>query len=269
MAEQQAIRIKRFDPEGDARLHEQVFTVTVSESTTVLDALQEVKDFQDGSLTFRKSCRQGICGSCAMRINDRSRLACKTRVREVSRPGEECTVAPLASLPVIKDLVVDMAPFWAKFRAVEPYLIVDAARPVPEREYRMSPERATYLHQFSACIQCGACYSACPMVGTDPDYLGPAALAKAYRYTADPRDTATDDRVGLVAGEHGVYRCHSIFNCTEVCPVGVDPTMAIERLKNMVIRRRFGLRYRPEEQHTALDAIAERTPASEGSHVPR
>ena len=236
----QSVRILRYDPERDTHPHYSQFTVEVSESTMVLDILDDVKGFQDATLTYRKSCRQGICGSCAMRVNDRARLACKTRVQSIAAPGETFTIEPLANLPVIKDLVVDMARFWEKYRAVMPNMIHDPSRPVPEKEYSISKERTAYLRQFAACIQCGACYSACPILGSDDDYLGPAALAKAYRFANDPRDDARGDRLKIVGNETGVWRCHTIFNCTEVCPKGVEPTYAIQQLKRMTMRKKLG-----------------------------
>lgn len=241
MAGRQEIRIRRFLPEAGDGPRYQTFQVEASEATTVLDALITIKDYQDGSLTFRCSCRQGICGSCAMRINDRERLACMTRISHLVSSGSQLTVAPLANLPVLKDLVVDMQKFWKRYLQIKPYLMPDPTKPKPVREYLVSQKQTRNLQQFAACIQCGSCYSACPIEGTDERYIGPAALAKAYRLTADPRDGARVERLRIVSEPHGIWRCHTIFNCTEVCPVGVDPTDAIERLKTMVIRDHFRL----------------------------
>ena len=236
-----SVRILRYDPEKDPAPHHETYEVEYEQSTMLLDVLFAIKDFQDGSLTFRRSCRQGICGSCAMRVNDRERLTCFSRVAEiVGEDGGEITIEPLANQPVIKDLVVDLGPFFAKYNAIMPYIIHDPQKPVPEKEYIVSKERTTHLQQFGACIQCGACYSACPILGSDDDYLGPAALAKAYRFANDPRDDARGDRLKIIGNETGVWRCHTIFNCTEVCPKGVEPTYAIQQLKRMTMRKKLG-----------------------------
>jgi succinate dehydrogenase / fumarate reductase iron-sulfur subunit len=231
-------RILRFNPDRDEAPHYENYRVEVPSSATVLDGLQAIKDVQDGTLTFRRSCRQGICGSCAMRVNNREQLACNTQISHVAQ-DEGLTVEPLANLAVIKDLAVDMEPFWQKFNAIMPYTVHGEDR--PEREYLVSNQKVRHLQQFAGCIQCGACYSACPIVGSDPEYLGPAALAKAYRFVGDPRDAAKKERLGIVGSERGIWRCHTIFNCQEVCPKGVDPTSAIEQLKKATIRRKLGL----------------------------
>ncbi|HLZ72449.1 MAG TPA: succinate dehydrogenase iron-sulfur subunit [Dehalococcoidia bacterium] len=235
------VKVLRYDPQRDAEPHHQDFTVEYVTATTILDTLVAIKEFQDGSLTFRRSCRQGICGSCPMRVNDRERLTCMTRVAEViGDNGGELRIEPLANLPVLKDLAVDLKPFFDKYRAISPHIIHAATRELPEKEFRMSDERTTHLQQFGACIQCGACYSSCPIVATDDDYLGPAALAKAYRFANDPRDDGRTERLNLVGDEAGIWRCHTIFNCTEVCPKGVEPTYAIQQLKRMNVRKRLG-----------------------------
>ena len=235
------VKVLRYNPERDPAPHHETYMVEYEKPTTILDTLGAIKDFQDGSLTFRRSCRQGICGSCAMRVNDRERLTCVTRVAEViGEGGGEIRVEPMSNLPVLKDLAVDMAPFWKKFNAVLPFMIHEKNREMPEKEFRMSQERTRHLQQFSGCIMCGSCYSSCPILGSDDDYLGPAALAKAYRFANDPRDDGRKDRLNIVGNETGVWRCHTIFNCTEVCPKGVEPTYAIQQLKRMNIRKRLG-----------------------------
>jgi succinate dehydrogenase / fumarate reductase iron-sulfur subunit len=236
----QEVRVLRFNPERDAEPHYETYRVEVIESTTVLDAVVAIKDFEDGSLTFRRSCRQGICGSCGMRVNDRERLACNTRVEEIIKEGETMTVEPMANYPVVKDLVVDMSGFWQKYKTIQPFIIHDPKKPGPDKEYRVSNDRIRHLQQFAGCIQCGLCYSSCPILGTDDNYLGPAALAKAYRFTDDPRDDARGERLRIVGSEEGVWRCHTIFNCTEVCPKGVEPTYAIQQMKLMSVKARLG-----------------------------
>ena len=235
----QEVRVLRFNPERDAAPHYERYDVEIIESTTVLDVVTAIKDFQDGTLTFRRSCRQGICGSCGVRVNDKERLACNTRVVEIIKEGQEMTIEPMANYNVIKDLVVDMSGFWRKYKAIQPFVIHDPAKPQPEKEYAVPHERVRHLQQFAGCIQCGLCYSSCPILGTDDDYLGPAALAKAYRFVKDPRDDATAERLRIVGDEDGIWRCHTIFNCTEVCPKGVEPTYAIQQMKRMSVKRRL------------------------------
>jgi succinate dehydrogenase/fumarate reductase iron-sulfur protein len=234
------LRVRRFDPETAGGPRFQSYSIDAPESATVLDSLLQVREEVDGTLAFRCSCRSAICGSCAMRINGVSRLACKTKVVEIAPRGQGITIEPLANLPVVKDLVVNMEPFFRKLRELTPWLVPDEEHP-PEREYLMENKRALYLSQFAACIQCAVCYSACPIVAIDNEYLGPAALTKAFRYCHDPRDCGRARRLARVAREQGLWRCHTVFSCMEQCPKGVDPTEAIQQLKKMVILRRLGL----------------------------
>jgi succinate dehydrogenase / fumarate reductase iron-sulfur subunit len=234
------LRARRFDPETAGEPHFQLYSIDAPESATVLDSLLQVREEVDGTLAFRCSCRSAICGSCAMRINGVSRLACKTKVIEVAPRGQTITIEPLANLRVVKDLVADMGPFFRKLRELTPWLVPDEEHP-PEREYLMENKQALYLSQFAACIQCGVCYSACPIVAIDNEYVGPAALTKAFRYCHDPRDCGRSGRLARVAREQGLWRCHTVFSCMEQCPKGVDPTGAIQQLKKMVIYRRLGL----------------------------
>jgi len=235
------LKVRRYQPETGQEPYYQSFEVDVPEGATVLDALLEVRDYLDGTLTLRASCRSSICGSCGMRINGVSRLACKTHVVDVAPRGQEITIEPLANLPVIKDLVADMEPFWRKWREVTPWLVTNEEKEKPAREHLMSNKLAIYLNQFAGCIACGVCYSACPIVAIDDDYLGPAALAKALRYSYDPRDNGKRQRLARLAEEQGLWRCHTIFSCAEQCPKRVNPTEAIQQLKKMVILARLGL----------------------------
>jgi succinate dehydrogenase / fumarate reductase iron-sulfur subunit len=235
------LKIRRYQPETNQEPYYQSFQVDIPENATVLDSLLEVRDYLDGSLNFRASCRSAICGSCGMRINGVSRLACKTLLMDVAPRGREITIEPLANLPVIKDLVADMEPFWRKYREVTPWLVTDEGREKPAREHLMSNKLAIYLTQFAACIQCGVCYSSCPIVAIDDEYLGPAALAKAWRYSYDSRDHGKRQRLARLAEEQGLWRCHTIFSCAEQCPKRVNPTEAIQQLKKMVILARLGL----------------------------
>jgi succinate dehydrogenase / fumarate reductase iron-sulfur subunit len=236
------LRVRRHDPATGGGPSYQQYVIDAPASATILDSLLIIRERVDGTLAFRSSCRSAICGSCAMRINGASRLACKTKVADVAPRGQEITLEPLANLPVIKDLIADMGPFYEKMRAVSPWLIVDEAKPLPDREYLMDAARSLALSQFVACIQCAACYSACPIVALDDDYLGPAALAKAFRYCHDTRDDGKAERLAGIAQEQGLWRCHTVFSCAEQCPKGVNPTEAIQQLKKMVMLMRLGLR---------------------------
>jgi succinate dehydrogenase / fumarate reductase, iron-sulfur subunit len=219
----------------------QSYPLTVPPSTTILDSLNQIKWAQDGSLAFRKNCRNTICGSCAMGINGRSALACKENVgQELDRlpPGSplEITIAPLGNLPVIRDLVVDMKPFWNQLKAVDPY-ISTAARAIPEREFLQTPAERAELDQTGNCIMCGACYSECNAVAVNPDFVGPHALAKAYRMVADNRDQTTDDRLDKYNSNAGVWGCTRCQQCNSVCPMEVAPLDQISRIKQDILAR--------------------------------
>ncbi len=234
------IRVRRYDPTGDGKPEYQLYTIEVPQSATVLDTLLATREHQDGSLGFRCACRSAICGSCAMRVNGESRLACKTKIIDVSH-GAPVTLEPLASLPTLKDLIADMGPFYEKIRAITPWLATDPAKRPPVREYLVEAARSTKLSQFAACIQCGVCYSACPIIAIDDRYLGPAALAKAYRFCHDPRDDARSERLSRLADEQALWRCHTIFSCKEWCPKNVNPTEAIQNLKKLALLKRLHL----------------------------
>jgi succinate dehydrogenase / fumarate reductase iron-sulfur subunit len=229
------IRIQRFNPDVDGKPHQQDFTVSPQRDTTVLDALHMIKADQDGSLTFRRSCRHAICGSCAMNVNGRNRLVCKTPLADVLDVNGRVVIKPLPYLPIIKDLVVDRSAFWLQYRRVKPWLLPPAD--APEREFRVSPEEVEALNNAETCIMCGACYSACQVVAMSKSYVGPHALLKAFLRVLDPRDTQPAERLADLAGHDGVYRCHTIFNCIDACPKGLDPTRAIETLRKLAQRR--------------------------------
>lgn len=230
-------RIFRMDPEKDSRPRYQEYTVEVVGRTTVLDCLHEIKGYQDGSLTFRRSCRSAICGSCGMRINGHNRLACKTQVADVAGNSGLITLEPLPYLQVIKDLAVDMTTFWDKYARIKPWLIPNGAQ--PEKEHLIKPEQVAALRDAETCIQCGCCYAGCTIVWSDPEYLGPAALLECYRFVADPRDGGLEERLKIVDGIHGVWRCHTIFNCIDACPKALQPTWAIEQLRKRIVTRRW------------------------------
>jgi succinate dehydrogenase / fumarate reductase iron-sulfur subunit len=229
------LRIQRFNPDIDEKPYLQDFQIQREKGMTVLDALHKVKTELDGSVTYRRSCRHGICGSCAMNINGRNTLACNTPLRDVLTRKGEVTIRPLPYLPVIKDLVVDRTVFWEQYLRVKPWLI--PPDDVPEEEYRISPEEVEALDRAETCIMCGACYSACSVIGMTKKYIGPHALLKAFLRVLDPRDSGPEERLEDLAGGDGVYRCHSIFNCIDACPKDLDPTQAIETLRKLAMKR--------------------------------
>jgi succinate dehydrogenase / fumarate reductase iron-sulfur subunit len=226
------LRILRFDPQRDTAPHWEVYAVEAEPMDRVLTLLHAVKAEQDGSLTFRRSCGHGICGSDAMLINGRNRLACKVRVDQL---GRKITVAPLTGLPVVKDLVVDMEGFFAKYRSVLPFFVNDA--PAPERERLQSPaERARY-DDTTKCILCAACTTACPSFWARPSYVGPAAIVNAHRFIFDSRDEAAEERLEILADADGVWRCRTIFNCVDACPRGINITRAILEVSRAAVER--------------------------------
>lgn len=219
----------------------QTYRLEAEPGNTILDCLNRIKWEQDGSLAFRKNCRNTICGSCAMRINGRSALACKENVgSEVARLQTSSTipeiiVAPMGNMPVIKDLVVDMSSFWNHLEAVDPY-VSTGARSVPEREFLQTPEERSRLDQTGNCIMCGACYSECNAREVNPDFVGPHALAKAYRMVADPRDTEALARLEKYnQGTQGVWGCTRCFYCNAVCPMDVAPLDQITKIKQEIL----------------------------------
>jgi succinate dehydrogenase / fumarate reductase iron-sulfur subunit len=226
------LRILRFDPEHDAAPHWESYGVDAEPMDRVLNLLISVKADLDGTLTFRRSCAHGICGSDAMLINGRNRLACKIRVDQL---GRKITVAPLTGLPVMKDLVVDMDGFLAKYRSVMPFLIADTSP--PERERRQSPADRARYDDTTKCILCAACTTACPSFWAQPSYVGPAAIVNAHRFIFDTRDDAGDERLEILADKDGVWRCRTIFNCVDACPRGINITRAILEVSRAVVER--------------------------------
>ncbi len=220
------MRIRRFNPEADSKPWWGEYWVDVEESDRVLDALHQVKWYQDGTLTLRRSCAHGICGSDAMVINGRNALACKVLMQDV---GDECQVEPLRSMPLIKDLVVDMEPFFAKYRAVLPYLINDNL-PASGERHQTQEARARY-DDTTKCILCAACTTSCPSFWANEDYIGPAAIVQAHRFIFDDRDDAADLRLRVLNDADGVWRCRTVFNCVQACPREIDVTRAIGEVK--------------------------------------
>ncbi len=226
-------RIYRFDPERDSRPRFQDYALELrSTDRMLLDALVRLKE-QDDSLSFRRSCREGVCGSDAMNINGRNGLACITPLRGIPEP---VTIAPLPGFPVIRDLVVDMTQFFKHYHEIRPYLVND--EPAPERERLQSPEEREKLNGLYECILCACCSSFCPSYWWNPDkFIGPAGLLQAERFIADSRDRATAERLEFLDDVYRLYRCRTIMNCTEVCPKHLSPARAIERIKVLQLRR--------------------------------
>ncbi len=236
--EQYTLKVRRFKPESGDGPYWETFDVELDPTLSVLDGLLQAKDRDDGSLAVRCSCRAAICGSCGVKINGQSTLACLTQIGEAHefanrRNGgsEPITVEPMGNMPVIKDLVTDMeSTHWTKIRRVTPWLLDDGDP--PERERIVEPESMVDITQTIACIQCGACVSSCLSMEADPDFIGPAALAKAYRFVGDPRDVESRERLyDLAQDPHGIYDCTHCFSCVDACPKGVAPMDQIMRLR--------------------------------------
>jgi succinate dehydrogenase / fumarate reductase iron-sulfur subunit len=257
VAVQVRLRVRRFDPEGDRDGHWQDFEAEVAEHATVLDALLDVRDRQDETLALRCSCRSHICGSCAMRINGRSALACKTKVAEAQRrlaPEEPIRVEPAANMPVVKDLVVDLEGFFGKVRAVAPYL--QPTGPEPEREYIVPNEAMLTVREAMACILCAACMSACTVLEVDGRFLGPAPLAKAWRFVEDPRDGKDEERLQMLSEPGGIWDCTHCFQCVEVCPKDVRPMDRILELRRRAMEAGFTDNNGSRHSQAFVDTIA-------------
>lgn len=232
---QRTFRIYRFDPQVDQQPHYETYTIEVQSDWTVLDALNEIKWHHDGTLSYRRSCRHGICGSCAMMINGANDLACE---RQLASLKGEIKIEPLKSFPVIRDLMVDYSRFFEAFRQVKPWLINETPPPT-DKERLQSPEDRKHLDGTWECILCACCTSSCPAFWDNNGFLGPAALLQAYRYVADSRDEGLDDRLEELDSKFGVWRCHTIFNCVEACPKDLNPTNAIIQLSRRLLRERL------------------------------
>jgi succinate dehydrogenase / fumarate reductase iron-sulfur subunit len=230
---QVSLRIRRFDPERDASPHTETYQVPAEPMDRVLDLLHYVKWNLDGSLTFRRSCAHGVCGSDAMLINGANRLACKVLVREL---GEQITVEPLRGLPVKKDLLVDMDPFFESYTQMLPFLIND--EPAPDTERRQSPAERERFDDTTKCILCAACTPSCPVFWADGVYAGPASIVNAHRFIFDSRDLGAEQRLDVLNDKEGVWRCRTTFNCTDACPRGIKVTQAIQEVKRALLFRR-------------------------------
>ena len=242
------VRVQRFNPDNDEKPYLQEFEVPMTPETTVLDALHYIKTELDGSLTYRKSCRHAICGSCAMNVNGANDLVCHRNLPEALDGKGVVTIKPLPYLPIIKDLVVDRTSFWEQYEKVKPWLVPPAD--VPATEFRVSPEEVAAIKSAETCIMCGACYSSCQVIAMGKEYIGPHALLKSFLRVMDPRDTIPGERLETVGDSDGVYRCHTIFNCIDACPKGLNPTEAIETLRKLAQRRIAFEEARQERQKT-------------------
>jgi len=226
--------IYRYDPDKDAKPYMQKLEVRLlAQDKMLLDALIRIKNDFDDSVSFRRSCREGVCGSDAMNINGKNGLACVTSLRELKEP---IVLKPLPGLPVIRDLIVDMTLFFKQYHSIKPYLINDTTP--PEKERLQSPQEREELDGVYECILCACCSTACPSFWWNPDkFVGPAGLLQAYRFIADSRDLATSERLDNLMDPYRLFRCHTIMNCVDVCPKGLNPTHAIGKIKELMVRR--------------------------------
>jgi succinate dehydrogenase / fumarate reductase iron-sulfur subunit len=231
---QTTLKIQRFNPEKDEKPHWQEYRLEVEPSDRLLDALHQVKWYQDGTLAFRRSCAHGVCGSDAMTVNHVNRLACKVLMRDL---GGTVTVEPLRGFRVVKDLVVDMEPFFEKYRSIKPYFI--NYEPEPPTEQYQSPEERARFDDTTKCILCAACTSSCPSFWGNPDYVGPAAIVQAHRFIFDSRDQGANERLEVLNDRDGVWRCRTIFNCVGACPRDIDVTKAIGEVKKLLLFNRM------------------------------
>ncbi len=229
MTEPIQLEVTRYSPERDTAPAFQSFDVPCHADWTVLDGLNHIKDKLDGSLTYRWSCRMGICGSCGMMVNGEPKLTCATFLSAYA-PGP-VRVEPLVNFPVVRDLVVEISDFLAKLRSVKPWLIRDASEPASAEEYNQTPAELEAYKQYSMCINCLLCYAACPVYGLDPLFAGPAAIALAQRYNLDSRDHGAAERLPILSSHEAIWGCTFVGECTEVCPKHVDPAGAIQRYK--------------------------------------
>ena len=230
MTQKIRINLMRYRPDEDEKPWAQPFEIEWTPDMSILDALELLKADFDPSIAYRWSCRMEVCGSCGMVVNGEPRLACSTFVREFADVGE-ITIGALDNFPIEKDLVVDLDPFINKLNAVSPFIITKNPRALAEKEYLQTPEQLAKFKQYTMCINCMLCYQACPQIGINADYLGPAAIALAQRYNLDNRDEGNRQRYGALIDENGVWPCTFVGSCSEVCPKHVDPAGAIQQVK--------------------------------------
>jgi len=229
MADRITLQVTRYRPEQEAEPSVQEYEVPLHKDWAVLDGLNHVKDHLDGTLSYRWSCRMGICGSCGMTVNGEPKLTCATFLSDYA-PGP-VRVEPLRNFPVIRDLVVEITDFMTKLVKVKPWIVREEEKPLSDGEYLQTPAEMDEYKQFSMCINCMLCYSACPVYGLDPQFIGPAAIALAQRYNLDSRDEGSADRLDVLSEHEGVWACTFVGECTRACPKDVDPAGAIQRYK--------------------------------------
>jgi fumarate reductase iron-sulfur subunit len=229
MPDRITLQVARYRPEQDSSVTFDEHEVPCPKDWVVLDGLNHIKDHLDGTLSYRWSCRMGICGSCGMTVNGEPKLTCATFLADYA-PGP-IRVEPLRNFPVIRDLIVDIGDFMRKLVRVTPWLVRDVDTPVSEGEYRQTPEQLDEYKSFSMCINCMLCYAACPIYGLDPKFIGPAAIAVAQRYNLDSRDEGASQRMAVLSEHEGIWGCTFVGECTKVCPKHVDPAGAIQRYK--------------------------------------
>ena len=228
---QVTFKILRFNPEKDSKPHWELYPVEMEPTDRVLDGLEAIKGRVDGSLSLRRSCAHGVCGSDAMMINGRNMLACKVLVKNLKQP---IAIEPMRGFKVMKDLIVDMEGFFAKYRQVKPYLV--EGEPAPAKERLQSPAERERFDDTTKCILCGACTTSCPSFWANPDYVGPASIVQAHRFIFDSRDAGKEERLQLLDQNEGVWRCRTIFNCVEACPRRINVTRAIAEVKKALVR---------------------------------
>ena len=231
MADTIILEVARYSPEQDTEPRFEKFEVPFRKEWVVLDALNYIKDKVDGTVTYRWSCRMGICGSCGILVNGEPKLSCATFLSAYARNGNAVRVEPLRYFPVVRDLVTELTDFLGKLKKVKPWIIRKEERPLSEGEFLQTPAQLESYRQFSMCINCTLCYAACPVVGLDPIFVGPAAIALAQRYNMDSRDQGSDARTAVLAHPDGIWGCTFVGECTRVCPKHVDPAGAIQQYK--------------------------------------
>lgn len=229
MEEMIRLEIFRYRPELETVPTFQIYEVPFHKDWVILDALNYIKDNMDGSLTYRWSCRMGICGSCGMMINGNPELTCSSFLKNYK--GRKIRIEPLANFPVVRDLIIEMTGFMQKLQQIRPWIIREEEKLLSEGEYLQTPQELMDYKQFSMCINCMLCYSACPISGLEPDFIGPAAIALAQRYNLDNRDEGNQERLEVLSEEDGIWQCTFVGECSTVCPKSVDPAGAIQRYK--------------------------------------
>jgi len=228
------LKIKKYNPNKDASSSYQNYQVPVEKWTTVLDAILDAKQNLDHSIGVRYSCRQASCGSCGMKINGKPKLACFTKISELD--SSEIVLEPMDNFPITRDLAVDFSRLFANHKKIMPYVMNDESEISGEtKEFLQDPKQVEEYIQFAGCIKCGLCNSACPTMAMDSSFIGPQALAQAYRYVADNRDKGNDNRLKVIDESHGIWRCHFAGSCSQVCPKGVDPAMGIQLLRGYLL----------------------------------